>query len=190
MDPAAGLQLVYHIGRAHADKQHIGRRRLAAVSGLTEMLVRLELQRLREAGWVIVDRSGIELTESGYGRFASALDRIREVCDIDLTSLRLDVCTMAGHVSALTGDPGWTLRDLAIREGATGLLLIQYKNGSWRFTHNQELIALHNSSDEAVIQATFPNPVEQDQLILASAPDRRRAGLGLWHVIEAVVGDS
>lgn len=190
MDPAAGLQLVYHIGKARAAKKHIGRRRLASISELTEMSVRLELQRLRDAGWVTVDRSGIELTESGQRRFSSVLDRIREVREIDLTSLRIDTCMLAGLVAAPTSDSAWTLRDHAVREGATGLLLLEYEASGWCFTHNHEPIVVHNPEDAETVRAAFPEAGQQDRLILASAPDRRRAGLGLWHVIRAIVWDS
>ena len=54
MNPALRLQLVYYIERACLANEHIGRRRLAQVSGLTEMSVRLELQRLRDIGkWLL-----------------------------------------------------------------------------------------------------------------------------------------
>ena len=187
MNSALRLQLVYYIERACLANEHIGRRRLAQVSGLTEMSVRLELQRLRDIGNVAVARAGIEMTKSGRREYATMLGQIRNVCEVDLSSLRLDAHTLAALIAVETGDPAWTLRDLAIREGATGLLLLQYEGECWRFTHNQEPIALHNSEDAATIGAAFPDAVEQDRLILASAPDRRSAALGLWHVIESIV---
>lgn len=190
MDPAVRLQLVYHVGRAHAAKGHLGRRRLATVSGLSEMSVRLELQRLRDAGWATLARSGVELTKSGRRRFASVLDRICAVHEVDLTSLRLDACALAGLVAGPVREPAWTLRDRAIREGATGLLLFQHEANGWCFAHNHELIETHNPTDAVTIRDAFPKAGQRDRLILASAPDRRRAGLGLWHVINAIVWDS
>ena len=74
-----------------------------------------------------VARAGIEMTKSGRREYATMLGQIRNVCEVDLSSLRLDGHTLAALIAVETGDPAWTLRDLAIREGATGLLLLQYE---------------------------------------------------------------
>jgi len=183
MDPAVRLQLVYHVGRAHAAKGHLGRRRLAAVSGLSEMSVRLELQRLRDAGWVTLDRSGVELTKSGRRRFACVLDRICAVREVDLTSLRLDACALAGLVAAYERSAVWAVRDLAVREGATGLLLLRFSAAGWSFSHDGELVAERNPADAATLATTFPEAIADDSLVVAFAPDLGSVGLALWRVL-------
>jgi len=186
MDPAIRLQLIYYVGKAH-----LGRRRLAAVSGLSEMSVRLELQRLRDAGWVTIDRSGVELTKSGRRRFASVLNRIRDVCEVDLTSLRLDACALAGLVATHERSAVWAVRDLAVREGATGLLLLRFSALGWSFSHDGEPVAERNPTDAGTLATTFPEATADDRLVVAFAPDLGSAGLALWRVLgELAVGSS
>jgi len=189
MDPAVRLQLVYHVDRAQAAKGHLGRRRLAAVSGLSEMSVRLELQRLRDAGWVTLDRSGVKLTKSGRRRFASVLDRIRDVREVDLTSLRLDACALAGLVAVHERSAVWAVRDLAVREGATGLLLLRFSPAGWSFSHDGELVAERNPADAATLATIFRDAIADDSLVVAFAPDLGSVGLALWRVLGDLAAD-
>lgn len=183
MDPAVRLQLVYHVGRTHTAKGHLGRRRLAAVSGLSEMSVRLELQRLRDAGWVMLDRSGVELTKSGRRRFAPVLDRIRDVREVDLTTLRLGTRALAGLVATHERSSVWEVRDLAVREGATGLLVLRFSATGWSFSHDGEPVAERNPADAATLVTTFPQATADDRLVVAFAPDVGSAGRALWRVL-------
>jgi len=183
MDPAIRLQLIYHVGKAHAAKGHLGRRRLASISGLSEMSVRLELQRLRDAGWVTLDRSGVKLSKSGQRRFASVLNRIHNVRKVALTSLRLDTCALAGLVAAHERSAVWAVRDLAVREGATGLLLLRFSALGWSFSHDGEPVAERNPTDAMTLTTTFPEATTDDRLVIAFAPDRCSAGLALWRIL-------
>jgi hypothetical protein len=186
-DSVVALQLVFHVGQAR-----LGRRRLAIRTGLSEMTVRLELERLRELGFVRLRRSGAEFTRAGREHFAPLFDRVRAILELELTSLRLDAVTLAAHLEAPERSPVWTIRDRAIREGATGLILLRFGPGpeGWSFTHNDEPIEAQNPRDAAAIVAALPAPCVGDRLLIVSGPDRRRAGLGLWRVIREIVWDS
>jgi len=70
--PAITHQLVFLLAR-----QKLGRRSLAQRSGLSEMAVRLELERLRDEGLVAPVKSGVTLTDSGERRFRSLLAHVR-----------------------------------------------------------------------------------------------------------------
>lgn len=176
------LQLAYHVRRVR-----LGRRRLAELTGLTEMAVRIELERLRGRDLVSLPRSGVELTAAGTRRFEPILEPIRAIARVELTSLRLATVTLAAHVGARAVPPVWTLRDGAIREGATGFLLLRFHPDGWTFGHNSEPIARRNPRDAATIESTFPEPRDGDLLLIASGPDLRRAGLGLWQVASIVL---
>ena len=178
------LQLVYHVGL-----EGLGRRRLAESTGLTEMTVRLELERLRERGFVDLKRAGPELTTQGRQYFSPAFERIVAVRALELTTLRLDEVALAAHSFFKQTPPAWAIRDVAIREGATGLVLLRYGGSGWAFTHDDEPIRLRNSHDALVIETAFPDPACEDGLIIASGPDRRLAGLGLWGSIGDVLFD-
>jgi hypothetical protein len=181
-ESVTALQLAYHIMHAR-----LGRRRLGLRTGLTEMTVRIELERLRDRGLVRLQRSGVVLTPAGRRCFAKFLESIRSVTEIELTSLRVDDLGLAAHLATRDTTPVWALRDAAIREGATGLLLLRFGPDGWRFAHNDEPIRLRNSQDSATLDAAFPDPREEDLLLIASGPDLKRAGLGLWRAILTVL---
>jgi len=189
MDPAVRLQLVYHVDRVHTAKGHLGRRRLAAVTGLSEMSVRLELQRLRDAGWIVLDRSGVELTKSGRRRFTPILDRIRDVRKVDLTTLRLGTCALAGLVAIHERSAVWAVRDMAVREGATGLLLLRLSAAGWSFSHDGEPVAERNPADAATLVTVFPQATADDRLVVAFAPDVGSTGRALWRVLGELAAD-
>ncbi|MGB2982816.1 MAG: hypothetical protein WBC63_03010 [Candidatus Bipolaricaulia bacterium] len=178
------LQLIYHVGL-----EGLGRRRLAESTGLSEMTVRLELERLRERGYVDLKRAGPELTNQGRHHFAPVFERIGAVQALELTTLRLDAVALAAYSFLKESPPAWAIRDVAIREGATGLVLLQYSESGWSFTHDDEPVRLRNAHDALTIETAFPDPACEDGLIIASAPDRRLAGLGLWGAIGGVLFD-
>ena len=51
------------------------------------------------------------------------------------------------------------------------------------FPHSKEQVGAHNPHDEQMIEGAFPLRREGDLLIIVTALDRKRAGLGLWRVI-------
>ena len=151
------------------------------------MAVRIELERLRERGLVELDRAGVSLTAAGRRRFRPLLDPIRAVAPVELGSLRVDRVTLAAHVARRETEPAWTLRDHAIREGATGLLLLYYGADGWAFVHDNEPVRVRNPQDAAVLESGFPDPSPGDLLLVASATDLRHASMGLWRVLFSVL---
>lgn len=178
------LQIVFSLGQGR-----LGRRRLAGCTGLSEMEVRLELERLRGLGDVNLRRSGAELAQAGRARFAPLFERLHSVFELELVSLQLDAVALAALLSVEERSPAWAFRDQAVREGATGLVLLRFGKEGWSFTHNDEPIGAHNPQDEAVINAAAHRAGRGDRLVIAFGPDRRRTGLGLWRVIQGMVGD-
>jgi len=176
------LQLVFHLGRGSQ-----GRRRLAEATGASEMTVRLELERLRESGFVALRRLGAALTDSGRNHFERLLEGVREIRVLPLTTLRIDRVALAAHLAATEKRPVWLIRDAAIREGASGLVLLRYDSGGWQFVHDEEPVALRNPQDAATLRGAFPNCTPGDRLVLCFGPDRRFACLGLWRAIDEIV---
>lgn len=175
------LQLAYHISR-----ESLGRRRLAEKIGQGEMVVRIELERMRDAKVIQLLRSGAELTAKGRLHFSKCLQSIRLVNDLKLASLRLDAVNVGVHVSAFDVPSAWLLRDEAIREGATAILLLVRTSGGWVFSHNNEPVQTLNPLDVDEIEAAFPNADEKDLLIIISGPTRRQTICGLWRCIRTV----
>lgn len=179
MDESVALQLAYHISVAR-----LGRRRLAAQTGLSEMAVRIELERMRDRGFVRLARSGVELTAAGRRHFRGLLDRIVRVGPVGLSpSLRLDDVALAAHLTSGVPDSVWAVRDAAVREGATGLLLLRYGPRGWAFAHDGEPVGLRNPRDADAIGAAFPDPSDGDFLPIAFGSNAKDAGLGLWRAV-------
>jgi len=183
-ESVSALRLAHHISTSR-----LGRRRLALRTGLTEMTVRIELERMRSRGFIRLRRSGAELTTSGRRHFGPLLDPIRSVAEVELTSLRVGDISLAAHLARSKMGPVWTLRDEAVREGSTGLLLLRFGRDGWSFAHDDEPIRPDNPEDTRTIDTTFPEPSEGDLLLIASGPDLRSAGRGLWRVVLTILND-
>jgi len=179
------LQLVFLVSG-----EHLGRRRLARRTGLSEMTVRLELERLRDAGFLTLGKSGATLTNSGKERFALLLSHVKRVIEIALLPLAQDAVTQAALLSCPTARPPWWYRDLIIREGGSALILIHYRPEGWCFSHSEEKVSDQNPHDERMIEGAFPLRREGDLLLIVSAPDRKSAGLGLWRVITEILSET
>jgi len=80
--PAITHQLVFLLAR-----EKLGRRSLAQRSGLSEMTVRLELERLRDEGLVAAVKSGGTLTDSGERRFRPLLVHVSGKTAINIQNL-------------------------------------------------------------------------------------------------------
>ncbi len=183
---AITLQLVFLLSR-----ERLGRRRLARRAGLSEMTVRIQLERLRDQGFLVLDKSGSALTGAGKDRFAPILDHVADVQQLSLYSLALNTITVAALLShAEQQHPSWWYRDHAVRGGASAMILIRCCADGLRFSHSKEQIGVDNPCDEQVIKDAFPFRREGDLLLLVSAPDSKSAGLGLWRVITEILSET
>jgi hypothetical protein len=183
VNESVALHLAYHISRSR-----LGRRRLAVLTGLSEMAVRIELDRMRDRGFVMLRRSGAELPVAGRRRFRGLLDRIVRVEPVGLSpALRLDDVGLGAHLTSGGTDSVWAIRDEAVREGATGLLLLRHGPKGWAFAHDGEPVGLRNPRDAETIGAAFPDPSDGDLLPIVFGADVKQAGLGLWRAVLAVL---
>lgn len=175
-----------------------GRRSLAKASGLGEIVVRQEVERLERLGLVAIDRRGARLTARGREEFAAILARVKGVRELQLRGLALDRFTLGAVVAraggAEAGPAGrrasWQLRDLAVREGASGVLLIAYTASALRFSDSSEPVGARNPEDAALLREGFPGLEEGDLLVLVCAAGRGAAYLGLWRIILELIGST
>lgn len=167
--------------------ERLGRRRIAERTGLSEMSVRLELEQLRTRGLVKLERSGCALTARGKRAFAVALDRVVDVRRASLIGLRIDEVNLAAHLHAQSRLPeAWKLRDEAIREGASGLILLVRSADAWTFAHNAEPIRIHAPEDASQLNEAFPSAAEDDLCLIVSGPTENVCAAGLWRAIRAL----
>ncbi|MFC2081617.1 DUF4443 domain-containing protein [Candidatus Bipolaricaulota bacterium] len=180
-EAVTALQLAHHISRSR-----LGRRRLALATGLSEMTVRIELERLRDQELVLIERSGVALTSAGNSHFEASLNPILGIHSVELTSLRLGPIALAAHVRVPECSAAWVLRDLAVREGASGLLLLARNGGEWRFAHDEEPLQVNNPEDAMAIEQAFPAPNSGDRLVVTFGSTLQLAGQGLWSVLAEI----
>ena len=171
-------------------EERLGRRSLARRTGLSEMTVRLELERLQNKELITTDRRGVTLSALGGERFSPLLTHIKQVAEPSLHSLAQDTVTQAALLSCPTARPPRWYRDLLIREGGSALILIRCCPEGWCFSHNKEKVSDQNLHDERVIEGAFPLRREGDLLLIVSAPDRKSAWLGLWRVITEILSET
>ena len=185
-DPIVALRLAYLI-----QAERLGRRRLAERIGLGEMQVRLELDELRNRGLIRWDRTGCALTEQGLRTFSSVLSLVRDVQSLDLHGLKLDRANLAAHLVAHASVPAaWQLRDEAIREGATGLILLIQQNGEWTFAHNQEPLRIQSPKDSDQLDRVFSEANPCDLALVVAGADGTTCAQGLWRAIRAIAQSS
>lgn len=164
-----------------------GRRSLARATGLGEIVVRQELERLHSLGLVEMERRGTLLTPKGRREFATVLSQVKEVEELELRELGLDRLTVGALIGG-TVESGlsWRFRDLAIRTGASGAILISCTPQGPQFADSDEPLAARNPRDATLLQERFPARAG-DLIVLVSAPDRGRAHLGLWEIITVLL---
>ncbi len=179
------LELIYWINR-----ERLGRRRLAQRTGLSEMRVRLELQRLRDSGYVSFEKLGVALKDKGKKRFSLALNKIRQVSDIDPKIITEGSVSQAALLSHLPSRPAWSYRDLVIRQGGSALMMLFYGQEGWFFPDSRELFGTQNPDQVQLIDQAFGVRKIGDLLLIVSAPDRKSSGLGLWEVVGEVLSEA
>lgn len=188
---AITYQLVYLLSRRSHPQ---GRRALARWSGLGEITVRQELERLRASGLVEMGKQGTWLTPSGRERFGELIAAVKAVEELSLTELALDRFNVGALLAGVGLSPRtlapsdiWRYRDLAVQEGASGAILIVVAPEGLKFCDSGEPLAVWNPKDAAYLQESFPGREEGDLIVLVSGADRRKAHLGLWRIIAEVL---
>jgi DNA-binding MarR family transcriptional regulator len=175
--------IVYQIVHA-LDSSPLGRRTLVQRTGITEMTVRTHLNKLREAGYVTMAKGGTALTPAGRAAFETLLERVRHVAALKLKDLALDRYNAAALLRRV-GDgfrESWRYRDAAVREGASGVLLLVQRADGWRLSDDPAPLGRQNPRDAAYLERVF-DAQPQDGVVVAFGPTPRAARGGLWSVL-------
>lgn len=176
-------QLLYELRDAP-----LGRRTLADRTGLTESVVRTELEKLEAQKFVSFSKLGTALTARGRRFLTQKLSIVVNVQDAHLKNLMLDRYGQMAHLrGAADGFSAWIYRDIAIREGATAaLFLVQYR-GAPRFVEEHEALVKYNPHDNHVLEQAFPHLQDGDLIIVVFGPTKGAAARGLWAALWTLV---
>jgi predicted transcriptional regulator len=159
----------------------LGRRTLVKRTGLTESVVRTELEKLEARKLVSFSKLGTALTARGRRFLSEKLSAIIDIREAQLKNLMLDrYGRMALVRGAADGLSAWLYRDIAVREGATAALFLTKRQGVLRFVEEREALAKKNSDDSRLIEQAFPAMKNDDLIIIAFGPDPGAAARGLW----------
>ena len=181
--PHLGAALVYTLKGGP-----LGRRTLVDRTGFSESVVRTELNKLEARGLVQFAKAGTTLTEEATRSFAGLFSRVRSVASLELGSLSLDACNRAARVGKLPDEsPSWQSRDLAVREGATGTLLLRQGAEGLAMPDGDGSFRERNPAAVQQIEEAFGRLDEGDYVVVVFAPDDARAAAGLWRILEGWV---
>jgi DNA-binding transcriptional ArsR family regulator len=164
----------------------LGRRTLVEWTGVTESTVRTHLNKLRRAGLVKMAKAGTSLTAQGLEAFAPLFGNVCWTGSLALQDLALDRHNAAALLTAMAGKfkESWRYRDAAVREGATGaLLLVKRPDDGWAFSDEPLRLVERYPEDAAQIEKALPQAQPGDALVVAFGAEPREARAGLWRVI-------
>lgn len=114
----------------------VGRYRLKDMLNLSEHegLVRLMLADLQKNNYVSASRAGCELTSKGISLSEESLKKynIIDVKELDLGPLKAGPESLVVHVHGVADriESAMETRDVAVRAGASGAIILTYKNRS------------------------------------------------------------
>jgi hypothetical protein len=135
-----------------------------------------------------MDRRGTSLSEMGRLAFGPLLESVLEVKTVNPPELSMGEISRAAlltKVDDLTGR-AWSFRDLAIREGAKGAVILEI-NGKIKFLHSQESLEEINPEADEVLKETFPDWEESSLIIVVSGDSSEVVEHGLWRIIGEIV---
>ena len=163
----------------------LGRRTLVRRTGITEMTVRTHLNKLRAVGYVKMAKAGTTLTAQGLEAFAPLQERVRWVGPLTLRDLALDRYGAAALLRSFSPKlkESWRYRDAAVREGATGALLLVKDARGWAFSDEPLPLAERYPEDARLLEDAVPAPQPGDALIVAFGPEPAIAQRGLWQIV-------
>jgi hypothetical protein len=178
-----GAQLIYAL-----KDEILGRRTLVQRTGLTESVVRTELEKLAAQKFVRFEKAGTLRTTKAKEAYIKLFKRIVQIEEPDLTELKLDAHNRAALVRAgAAGLKTWALRDLAVREGASGSLFIVRRQAELCLFDETTSLAKQNPIDGRRLEKVFPGLAEGDLIVIVFAPTRANAGAGLWRILTEII---
>ncbi len=166
----------------------LGRRTLTDKVGASESSVRTVLEHLQSEGIVEMNRRGTSLSEMGRLAFGPLLESVRGVKSVDLPELTMgSICRAAelDKVEELTGK-AWSFRDLAIREGARGAILLEIDQ-TIKFLHSDDRLEEINPDAFETICKRFPDWTNASLIVIVSGETPEEVEHGLWRIIGEIV---
>lgn len=139
-------------------EQTMGRITLSKRLGVGEGSVRTIIKKLVELSVISVDAvGGCHLTDVGNSLVAELKKTIVAITDIDLQEMGIALASKAIQLRglSLSGSPFTRLRDIAVRNGAEGMVIFIYKDGNFTFPLMTEVVAKDYPRIAAHLKSVF-----------------------------------
>ena len=177
--PHLSMGLLHHLREGA-----VGRRTLVERTGWTESVVRTELEKLESHGWVEFAKPGTSLSPAASERLADFFEQVPRVARLDLAEIELDRSACGALVRAHSDPPKtWQVRDSAIREGASGILILRKEASGLRLLDVDASFSRRNPHDAARVESTL-GPLEPgDFAVIVFASDAARAMAATWRAL-------
>ncbi len=174
------LEAIYLLG-----KKPISRRKLMHELGLSESKTRTLLLHLQKIKYIRPGTKGYGLTEKGMRGALRLQEIIKDMKSIDLGNLIDSRKGFALHAKKLGGGMRtYEIRDIAIKAGAEGALVLKASGGGLKFvdsaTREYEQ-KLHS------IEGQLKGLRNNDTVIVSFARNAENAKAGLWNIIENLI---
>ncbi len=165
-----------------------GRRTLTEQVGASESSVRTVLEHLQSEGIVEMDRRGTSLSDMGRLAFGPLLESVLRVREVDLPELTMGEISRAALLDKVEEFSGsaWSLRDLAIREGAQGAILLEIDE-EMKFLNSDDLLEDINRDAFKALKERFPNWKGSSLIVIVSGESSEDVEHGLWRIIGEIV---
>ncbi len=181
--PHLELGLLFHLRGGP-----LGRRTLVERTHWTESVVRTELEKLEALGWVEFAKPGTFLSDAASFTLDEFFARVPRVAEIELIEMGLDRAACGALVRGVTHTPKtWQVRDAAVREGATGILLLTREPSGLKLTDVDASFSRRNAHDAARVEAALGPSEVGDWVVIVFAGDAGRASAGLWRALSGIV---
>ena len=177
-----GKMAVYLLG-----EETIGRRTFAKRMGLSESKARHLLNQMRAEKTIKMEKAGCVLTEKGKGAYRVMKRRIVGIKKMGLEQIGLDRHNCCALVKKWKLGTPWKERDLAVRAGATGLLMLQLVGGKLQIPPSTLKMHKTYPKDAVAIMQGF-EPAEKDVILACFAPSNEECERGLWGVLGHILG--
>lgn len=166
----------------------MGRRTLVERTGITEMTTRTHLNKLRDAGWVKMEKAGTSLTQSAKRALAAYFDTVSAVHELAISDLTLYRANMGALLRGCAESFGKSLilRDAAVRAGAAGAVFLIRSDEGWMFSEEDVLLCKQYAAEAEELDRRFDSR-EGDLLAIVFAVERAQARRGLWNVIAEMI---
>ncbi|MBO3799790.1 MAG: hypothetical protein FGF52_01875 [Candidatus Brockarchaeota archaeon] len=162
-------------------EEGLSRSRLKELLGLGEGSVKSIVKYMKKHGLLSTSKAGSRLTKKGSSILRKIMVFVPRICKVSLEYLSVGKINYAAILRGVKISEILRIRDMVIRLGGTGAILLFYKRGRVEIPYVTEDLKSVSSSDYSKICEL--NPQEEDSIIIVGGEDKSSALKALGSVL-------